>query len=79
MEEYKLFGGGVVSGLSPDMKPIHINLKDHLMEVVKVVIQENLFGSICSIIIFENGNTARFIGDVRKRTDVVLRDKNYKL
>ncbi|QAY01358.1 hypothetical protein ZPAH1_orf00344 [Aeromonas phage ZPAH1] len=80
MEEYIIFGGGIVSGLSPEMKPIHINLKDYVMKSVKVSIQKNkISDSQVSVILFEDGKTARFMGDVRERTDVILRDKMYKI
>ncbi|UKM62831.1 hypothetical protein P19_0343 [Aeromonas phage P19] len=79
MIDMTLFGGGVVSGLTKDGKPTHINLKDHSMETVKLSIQKDVFGYEVSIIIFPCGSTARFIGDVRNRTDVILRDKDYKI
>ena len=75
-----LYGGEVVDGLSPDNKRIKINLKERAMSVVDVNIQlGRVTGDKVSVVIFEDNTTFRVVGNVIDRTDIILRDVDYKV
>lgn len=75
-----LYGGGVVDGLSPENKRIKIDLKERAMSVVDVNIQlGRVKGDKVSVVIFEDNTTFRVVGNVIDRTDIILRDVDYKI